>query len=194
MILISDRGYAGASLRELARRVQMSQPSLYHYFDSKDEMVEQIVRAYAVETLAMPDVAPVIESLEQGLRYGLTRIIETFESGAHVIFMRFLMAISREKPELRSLGRNLMHDRAVSVMKAFVDGYVDEGELRPEDSRDLIELVTNAMVMRMVKRHLLFGDGADDPDPDVFADFVVDTALRGVKARKQRADEKADEL
>ena len=43
MRLIAERGYRGASLRELARRVGMQQPSLYHYFESKEDLVEQIV-------------------------------------------------------------------------------------------------------------------------------------------------------
>src|SRR4051794_2593513 len=41
--LISERGVAGASLRKLAARGGMSQPSLYHYFDSKEELVRQII-------------------------------------------------------------------------------------------------------------------------------------------------------
>src|SRR4051812_6281249 len=41
--LISELGVAGASLRKLAARLGMSQPSLYHYFDSKDELVRQII-------------------------------------------------------------------------------------------------------------------------------------------------------
>ena len=43
MRLIAERGYRGASLRELARRVGMQQPSLYHYFRSKEDLVEQIL-------------------------------------------------------------------------------------------------------------------------------------------------------
>ena len=43
MRLIAERGYRGASLRELARRVGMQQPSLYHYFESKEDLVEQAI-------------------------------------------------------------------------------------------------------------------------------------------------------
>ena len=46
MRLFAERGYVGTSLRELARRVGMQQPSLYHYFRSKEELVEQILATY----------------------------------------------------------------------------------------------------------------------------------------------------
>jgi AcrR family transcriptional regulator len=38
--LAREHGIAGISLRELAGRVGMRQPSLYEYFDSKDALYE----------------------------------------------------------------------------------------------------------------------------------------------------------
>jgi AcrR family transcriptional regulator len=38
--LAGERGIAGISLRELAGRVGMRQPSLYEYFDSKDDLYD----------------------------------------------------------------------------------------------------------------------------------------------------------
>ena len=42
---------AGASLRKLAAKLGMSQPSLYHYFDSKDALVRQIIEHCASRML-----------------------------------------------------------------------------------------------------------------------------------------------
>ena len=39
LTLVSEHGVAGASLRKLAAELGISQPSLYHYFASKDALV-----------------------------------------------------------------------------------------------------------------------------------------------------------
>ena len=42
--LISRRGYRGTSLKDIARELGISEPALYHYFDSKEEMLFTIYR------------------------------------------------------------------------------------------------------------------------------------------------------
>lgn len=189
--LMGERGYAGASLRELARRLQMSQPSLYHYFDSKAQLVEQVVRFYTARALQVPDDVPVAPGLREGLRYVLQRIIENHLDPQHEAFVRFMLAVGRERPEVQVLTRALMLDRAKALMTRFVDLHARNGELLPEDSRMLVELVTNALVMRMLHDHLFPATPDTDADVDAqrFADFVVDTAVRGVEARKRTATE-----
>ncbi len=43
--LIAERGYHGASMRELARAVDLQMASLYHHFGSKQELLVAIMRA-----------------------------------------------------------------------------------------------------------------------------------------------------
>lgn len=66
--VIAREGYRGASVRELADAVGLSQAGLLHYFDSKEDLFTEILRkrdevdsrAYTVD----PDVSP--ETLRQG--------------------------------------------------------------------------------------------------------------------------------
>src|SRR5215831_8127078 len=55
--LFSEHGVEGASLRELARRVGITQPSLYHYFPSKEALVEAIFAWKAEEAAARRNAA-----------------------------------------------------------------------------------------------------------------------------------------
>src|SRR3954465_8730409 len=52
LTLVSEHGVAGASLRKLAAELGMSQPSLYHYFPSKDALVSAVVEYCADKMLA----------------------------------------------------------------------------------------------------------------------------------------------
>lgn len=184
MQLMSERGYEGASLRELARRLEMSQPSLYHYFESKEQLVEQIVRLFVARAMRVPDDAPLAPTLAEGLRYGLGHMMDNYSKDEHRNFIRFLIAVGRERPEVQRLARELMFDRGRDLMTRFVDVFVASGEVLAEDSRDLVEMVTNSMLLRLLRQHVLFPATPDADDSVAFADFIVDAAVRGVQARK----------
>lgn len=187
MALMSERGYAGASLRELARRLEMSQPSLYHYFESKEQLVYQVVRTYAARALQVPDDAPVAPSLAQGLRYGLSRMAHNYDDPEHRDFIRFLIAVGRERPDVQVLARELLLDRGRDVLTRFVTVFVASGELLAQDAPHLVEMVTHSLMLRMLRDHVLFPSGTQTEDTEQFADFLVDTAVRGVRARRQAA-------
>jgi AcrR family transcriptional regulator len=40
-----DKGYAGARLSDIAERAEMHVPGVYYYFDSKEALVEEVLRA-----------------------------------------------------------------------------------------------------------------------------------------------------
>ncbi|HZO07662.1 MAG TPA: TetR family transcriptional regulator [Solirubrobacterales bacterium] len=48
-----ERGYAGASMREVAERSQMNKGSLYHYIDSKEALLAEIFAASTERTFAL---------------------------------------------------------------------------------------------------------------------------------------------
>ena len=57
--LMAEHGYHGASLRDLAKRLGISQPSLYHYFASKRDLFRAIIEEHSFLPLlrTLPDLA-----------------------------------------------------------------------------------------------------------------------------------------
>jgi AcrR family transcriptional regulator len=186
MQLMAARGYAGASLRALADELRIAQPSLYHYFESKEQLVEQIVRAHAARILRVPEDLPEHATLAEGLRYGMRQLIEGYRDSDRVVFVRFLMAVGHERPQMRALARELLFERGLSLLQAFVAVFVPR-EIDARDVRPLCEMVVHAMVMKLFSHHALFGDPDDEVDFDGYADFLVDTAVRGVRSRRRSA-------
>src|SRR6185436_1333002 len=78
LALIAESGVAGASLRELARRLGMSQPSLYHYFESKDELVRQIIDYCADRMLAPSAPRAMPESKAELPRHVVGHVMSTW--------------------------------------------------------------------------------------------------------------------
>lgn len=182
MELIAQRGFAAASLRELARRVSISQPSLYHYFESKDALIEQIVEAYSAEIFEAPTELPRITSLEDALRYSIGRIRAVYEDPRHADFVRFMFTVAIEKPRFRELLRDFYTERAIRMVTALLRCVGPPGRVRPEDVEPLAEMAINAVVLRFINEHVL-RVGTSSTSADTFVDFVIDTAVRGASAR-----------
>jgi len=181
-----ERGFHGTAIPQIAEKADIAAGTIYHYFESKEALVEQIVRMHAALAVRAADDAPDTPTLREGLRYALRRMIHNFQSEQHVLFTRFLFAVGHERPQIRDLGRTLLYDRGIDLLTAFLSLFTETGELRAVDCRPLAELVTNAMLMRLMGRYVLFTGTEDTADMEQFADFILDCALEGVRARQLR--------
>jgi AcrR family transcriptional regulator len=81
--VITEEGYNGLSLRELARRCEMSAPGLMHYFPDMRTLLEAVLAhrdeqdLAAIGLSAEGDQPPLGEMIERGLRYYEGRPDET---------------------------------------------------------------------------------------------------------------------
>jgi AcrR family transcriptional regulator len=68
--VIAERGYTNTNLEEIADRLDLAKPSLYHYFDSKESLVYETLKACALavstslQQIADRDDPPVVRLRE----------------------------------------------------------------------------------------------------------------------------------
>ncbi len=198
MELIVERGgTAGASLRALARRVNVSQPSLYTYFDSKAEIVGQILDWYTDEVItdhvsALGELDEVPQSIRGLLRLVMQRIAATWRRPEHVVFVKFLFIVSMEDPTLGGLIYEVFLQRAREMTQAMLAPRVDGGELLEDDVDLAVTTCINAVVMEFMQEKVLNIPVQEDRDVDEFIEFLADVVSSGVRARRARhADEEA---
>ena len=172
--LIAEHGYAGASLRELARRVGMSQPSLYHYFASKQDLVLQIVETYAAAMMAPPPAIPV--ELADLPRLCAAMVRELYATREHPLFVRVMFATSRLDPTFGARCRDIFVDRVHLLMRALVAPYVASGQIAEADGVDALRMVIYAIGFRFMEERVLFDDGPLAADFDRYVEFVIATA------------------
>lgn len=172
MALIADRGYAGASLRELARQVGMQQPSLYHYFASKEEMVEQIIVTFYDE-MRSGGASLIPARLDQLPRAVAAYIKRLYETPSHPLFVRCMFAISRLNPRFGRLMRRIFVDDVEAGAALALAPFIAAGELTEVEAVDLMRLMTHSMGMRLMEEKVLFDDRPLGPDVDRHLDFCV---------------------
>lgn len=172
MELIAERGYAGASLRELARRVGMQQPSLYHYFTSKEQLVEQIFVTFYGDMMAGGEgVIPA--RLDELPRSVAAYVKHLYATRTHPLFVRCMFSVSRLNPRFGRLMRRFLIDDVTEKSALGLAPFIASGELTRDEAIDLTRLMTHAMGLRMMEEKVLADERPLGPDVDRYLDFCV---------------------
>jgi AcrR family transcriptional regulator len=116
--VFAQRGYAGASIDEIARRAGVSAPVIYDHFSSKRELHERLLERTRDELLAMWTTALA------GSESAAVRIPRSIEAWAayveeHPFAARMYFRESSGDPEVEAAHRRI-HDQARSALAAIV--------------------------------------------------------------------------
>lgn len=170
--LMAEHGYHGASLRDLAKRLGISQPSLYHYFASKDELVEQIIEAYSNRIFAgTPNLIGPLEQVPVLLRDYVLRL---YQDSSHPTFVRFVFAVSRINPRFGRLNREIFVDRAMAGVAVALDELARRNCIDVEQLGHVLRAEVNAIGYRLMEETVLFDARPIGEDVRRFADEVAD--------------------
>jgi AcrR family transcriptional regulator len=182
LTLISEHGVAGASLRKLAAKLGMSQPSLYHYFDSKDALVQQIIEHCANRMLEAALHVEFPRGIDDIPRFARDAALSLWATDHHPRFVRFMFVVAIESPEHRLRIRRVFEERLYPGFGVLADAYGRDPQER-EDLRMIVRSIAYAMGLALLEERALFG--ADAPSQEVLrlGDFVVKAAERLLASR-----------
>lgn len=185
--LFAERGYAGASLRELARRLGIRQPSLYHYFASKDALVEQIIDYFGVGgagiTVAEAWMPAEVEELPAAIS-AYVRFL--YDHTDWPLFVRFMFALASENRSFAPRLREMFVEQSAELTRLLLAHYVESGQMDATEVAFVSRMVLSATALPLIEERLLFPEGTKHPDLDAYLDFVVRTTRTALEARKKR--------
>ena len=189
LLLFSERGYAGASLRELARRLGISQPSLYAWVDSKEQLVAQIITHLGGTLLAGDPPGALPARLIDVPRFVVEWVISIWRAPDYQAFVRFLFAIAAEQPQYRGAIQALYDQGVDAGARVLASSPIGAGEIDERGARHLLRLCANGIGLRLIEEYLLYGrrapsDGMLDYAEEVIA--LLEDALRQRAARYRK--------
>jgi len=125
--VVTERGYAGATTKQMAEAAAVSEVTLFRKFDSKPQLVKQAI-AEIIEKINIGAVAEYSGDIETDLM----RIVKTYAESAvdHGQFFMILLSEMRRYPEMTELV-----DAPYDIFQGFgnlLKRYQDEGILRGE--------------------------------------------------------------
>lgn len=184
--LLAEEGYAGASLRKLAKRLGIAQPSLYHYFATKEDLVEQVLAYYAGQMYSALPPGGMPTTLEQLPRFIARTTVATYDRPVHPLFVRVAVSVSRVNPRFGTVMRRVFVDNANWGIQQIMRPFVQAGEIDEANAHDLVRMIINAIALRLIEDRVMFADQEPGPDFDRFVDFVVGAAERWIEGLPSR--------
>jgi AcrR family transcriptional regulator len=154
LALIADRGVAGGSLRRLARKLGMSQPSLYHYFESKDDLVSQIIEHCAERMLGAGLAVRPPESREDLPRFVKDTVLELYSSQSHPRFVRFLFTVAIESKKQQPLIERMFEEKLNPSFGVLAQAFARDAGDREEIAQVLRMIVHSVGFMLLDERAL----------------------------------------
>jgi AcrR family transcriptional regulator len=173
LALIAERGLAGASLRELARRVGMSQPSLYHYFRTKEDMLAQIVNQCGNRMFSPPSSMSLPRSLGELPRYIASGVLWLYSTEHHPTFVRFMFVVTMAAPRYRALLRTILVERAAHVTRFILAPFVERGEIDAERGEHILRMEIYAIGLALIEERVLFQEPKPSSEVMRYIESVV---------------------
>jgi len=174
--LFRDHGYKGASLNELARLLNVTKPTIYYYFSSKDEILRSIKHHTLDEVIRM-----LVEVRATELR-GIDKLTEAMRRYVHILASDYgRVVVLIHDRVLTKKSQVAIRDRTAVIdnhLFAIYDQAIAEGDLR--------------RIERHVLHYTLFGalnwtPNWYDPEgripPEKLADLQVTMLVDGVRTR-----------
>lgn len=160
--LFSEGGFAGTSMRQIAKTVGVRESALYHHFPSKVAIFEALLREMGPgksERLESLDLdALLVDGLEPLLRFFVHILIEDWATPREQKFIRLVMA---EAPRLREAG--VLHGSVMGArerMGRLFKELMRRGAIRPGDPELFaVEFMGPLLMLRLM--HLVM---AEEPD------------------------------
>lgn len=145
LLLFSEYGYEGVSVRDIAGAVGIKESSLYNHFKNKQDIFDTIVEVcfsrveayYRAESLpfaAEEDLSVFFTTNSEALSETLLRTFAYFfEDADNVRFRRLLLLSQYQNERRKEVYRKLYRDYPMAIQQQVFKELMDQGIFRRED-------------------------------------------------------------
>jgi len=181
--LFAEKGFRGATTRELASALGVTEPVLYQHFETKNDLYSAII-----ETKSQQGQQQGVELLslqESGddrafFRFLGNLLLERYEEDPD--FMRLLLFSALERHELADRFFERQVQGFFTVVAGYIQRRIDAGAFRPMDPQTAARGFTGMLTYHGLVR-LLFGNRIAPKNRAEVVDQMVESFLHGVCLR-----------
>lgn len=135
--LFAERGYEGTSVQEVVKLAGVTKGALYHYFDSKDELLHEVYgRVLRLQQRRLDEItaggAPVVDRVRAAAADVVVTSIENLDDSK--IFFRSMHQLSAAKQREVRAERRRYHE----AFRSLLEEGQRTGVFRPDASADLV--------------------------------------------------------
>jgi AcrR family transcriptional regulator len=135
--LFSEKGYEGASIREIIERAGVTRPVLYYYFENKEQLFCRLVESWFLQSTAdMDAVLAKAKGYRERLKALILLLFEKTERSPEVVRLIFQVFLSPSLAGFRLDREGLWRARLDRVAGIMREG-LESGEFRGKDPETL---------------------------------------------------------
>jgi AcrR family transcriptional regulator len=180
--VFSRYGYERATMREIAEKADLSEGTLYNYFENKVDLLNGVARSFADE-ITRKIAAIEADNLGDMMAQLLT---DRFRSGRERrLFMLFLYE-ARLNPEIQQLYGRLAIQRIIDETGKRFRELISAGVMRPVDP-ELAALTISAAIMGFATLYELgrYGGKENGFSPEKWGTEVTDLFMNGLSGESE---------
>jgi AcrR family transcriptional regulator len=181
----SEKGYAGARVVDVARRVGVTKGTVYFYFPTKADLFKAVVRSHLnpirqrIESMSMEDPKESASALlSRQIRVGYDEFILNPQA---IEFLRFLVVEGSRVPEIVDFYVSDLVGHGYESIRQVLKRGAETGEFRPDVLKrfgEFPDMILSPM-RHMAMMQLVVGDRANI-DIDRYIKAHIDLVLNGL--------------
>jgi AcrR family transcriptional regulator len=181
--LFAEKGFRGATTRELASALGVTEPVLYQHFETKNDLYSAIIETKSKQ--GQQQGAELLSLQESGddrafFRFLGNLLLERYEEDPD--FMRLLLFSALERHELADRFFERQIQGFFTVVAGYIQRRIDAGAFRPMDPQTAARGFTGMLTYHGLVR-LLFGNRIEQRNRAEVVDQMVESFLHGVCLR-----------
>jgi AcrR family transcriptional regulator len=180
--VFAEKGFAAATLDEIAKRAGVSKGTLYLYFNDKEALFHAVVRDTVAPNIEAVRAAVLGANLpfDQVVRMFLARIAELTTRLPIGAVAKMVIGESRNFPELAKVWHDQVAGRALAMLAGLIEAAQQRGEVRAGDARLYAFSLVGPMLMGVLWRETLEPAGGAPLDLEALANQHAETVLTGL--------------
>ncbi|MBB5684821.1 TetR/AcrR family transcriptional regulator [Sphingobium boeckii] len=175
--IFAEKGFAATTLREIADALGISRPTVYYYFASKEEILDELVRNVSMEaitTVRLPETTDAAE-YRQALRSAV-RAVYLYVAASPEMF-QMLMSSELHLPQGTSQRFQMAKANFVERVAQLIEAGIAAGAFRKVDAA-----VAALGIMSMATMRSLSYPDTKPASDQAAADLIADMAVRAIES------------
>ncbi len=177
----TERGYAGGSIRAIAKRAAVSSALLYWFFPSKGELFAAVLtrRMDTEQVLVFPpgvDELPPAEFLPM-LAQGYVRLVSEQQQ---LGLLRLLLRENEHDSEIMRAFRSFVTNRALEPLGHYFTRQIERGQMRPAPPEYITQVFIGMLIGFVLRREILQEPVSQTWPVADYVDHAVQLFLHGV--------------
>ena len=177
--LISEKGYLGATTREIAALAGVSELTLFRKFGKKERLFEEMLESYTF----LPRLKDLIEEIHE----------MPVKDGLNTIGIRFMKTLQERRPLAQIMLSEMSHypqkirriyqlmiDNQARTLESYLENRKDRGEVRPTDMDLASYAFLRVLFMTFAYESIIRGQDLSDDKIEYTVHELVTIFLNGI--------------